>query len=302
MRKAFRHTGVLMMLAVVALGLVGAAYTLWYEKLTLVSNVTTGHLDANLSFHKWTGSGEGFDTASGSGAGKPVVAIVPEASTLLNGGASILLGMGGSGSGAGNFLYSNFPTGKPKPDCSGTLSNNNNTLTLNMKGLYPFAGCAFTINFESASGGIPFHLGIASETVTCNSGCPSQTMPGLPWTRGVVASSTSGPNAQSWSQTSDYAQCLALFNADWRSPAPPKLIKYPDQTYTDFVQVHENKPLTCTFMLILDENWRDGDAGSGYYDPAHWHSNQNLDITFTVNYVAYQWNENPAPAMLPTLP
>ena len=35
MRKAFRHTGVLMMLGVVALGLVGAAYTLWYENLTL---------------------------------------------------------------------------------------------------------------------------------------------------------------------------------------------------------------------------------------------------------------------------
>ena len=42
MRKAFRHTGVLMMLGVVALGLVGAAYTLWYEELNLNATVKTG--------------------------------------------------------------------------------------------------------------------------------------------------------------------------------------------------------------------------------------------------------------------
>ena len=38
-----------MMLAVVALGLVGAAYTLWYEELELNANISTGTLDADWS-------------------------------------------------------------------------------------------------------------------------------------------------------------------------------------------------------------------------------------------------------------
>ena len=49
MPKAFKHTGVLMMLAVVALGLVGAGYALWYEELTVTATVNTGTFNVDWS-------------------------------------------------------------------------------------------------------------------------------------------------------------------------------------------------------------------------------------------------------------
>ena len=164
MRKAFRHTGVLMMLGVVALGLIGAAYTLWYQNLSVTTTINTGTLAANWSFHPWSAgtSGEGtFGATSTSGLGKPVVALITSADNVgVNASASQILGQGGTGSGSARFTYGNFnpPTNvgsptpvKPVPTCEGALSPTDSgatSLTLTIGGLFPFAGCEFQIDID----------------------------------------------------------------------------------------------------------------------------------------------------------
>ena len=297
MRKAFRHTGVLMMLAVVALGLVGAAYTLWYQKLTLTTNISTGSLSAAWSFHPWSAGtgGEGtFATASSAGNGKPVVA-VPTV-TLLNGGVATLLGLSGSGSGSANFTWGNFnpPSNigipdpvKPPPTCAGAMTGT--TLTLTLGGLFPYAGCEFQIDISN-TGTVPFHLAVLSTKVQqCDASGPNCGVPAypnnMPWTRGVVTGSA------------NYAECLALLNADWKGTLPQQV----NDSGGHPVQIHPGNDLVCDFMIVLDENWWDGASGT-FADPSHWSSNQNLNFTITTTYAAYQWNESPSSTLLGTLP
>ncbi len=305
MRKAFRHTGVLMMLAVVALGLVGAAYTLWYQKLTLTTNISTGSLSAAWSFHPWSGAagGEGtFSATSQDGNGKPVVAILTQSETQLNQGASHILGSGGTGTGAGRFTWGNFnppsyngvPTpAKPFPTCQGAMtpSGASTTLTLTLGGLFPFAGCEFEIDISN-TGSVPFHLAVLSQVVKqchsdgtdCSTVIPSTE--NLPWTRGVVPGS---PN---------YDKCLALLNADWKGTLPQQVNLGNVDTGAP-VQIHPGagNDLVCDFMLVLDENWRNNSDPNGPFI-----SDQNLAFQITTQYVAYQWNESPSPSVLSSLP
>ena len=59
MKQPFRHIGVLMIMGIAALGLVAAAYTLWYEDLSVTANVTTANFDVDWSCQ--TGFAAGVD-------------------------------------------------------------------------------------------------------------------------------------------------------------------------------------------------------------------------------------------------
>ena len=292
------------MLGVVALGLVGAAYTLWYEKLTLTADVSTGSLNADWSFHNWSApaSGEGvFDSSSSnSGTGKPVVAILTQAESLLNQGASHILGGGGTGTGSGRFTWGNFnPTSnvgvpvpaKPHPSCTGGITpaaaGQPDTLHLEMSGLFPFAGCEYQIDITS-TGTVPFHVAVIGQEVQQCTGEPgnetcSDVTVNLPWTRGVVNQNDG-----------NYEKCLALFNADWQGQIPGQ-INLPNGGAP--LQIHPGTGLVCTFMLVLDENWRNNNDPNGPFI-----SDQNLHFKVTTQYATYQWNESPSGSVLTNLP
>ena len=177
MRKAFRHSGVLMMVAVVALGLLGAAYTLWYEDLTITTNVETGTLNADVSIHPYVSAVGNVvtwgaaETEEGSypGAGRPVVITCPaplpgglhSAGTLM---LDVIAGLGNPGPVYG-CTGGGFPAGKPPTVCNAAIASidaandtgDNNHLILNLSGLYPFAGCQFQTDVHNV-GSVPIHI------------------------------------------------------------------------------------------------------------------------------------------------
>ena len=136
MRKAFRHTGVLMMAAVAALGLLGAAYTLWFEDLELHAEVETGTFDID-----WSIEGDGAH---------PIV------STDFG------------------TTFGQFPEGKPPTGCdigigpsdipgnpgNGVGTEDLNVMKLYLLGLYPYAGCEFWIDVHN-DGTVPAHVTFA---------------------------------------------------------------------------------------------------------------------------------------------
>jgi hypothetical protein len=144
MPKVYRHVGVLFMLAVVALGLLGAAYTLWYEDLSIEADVTTGVFDAN-----WTLTGAAsapkYAVVSGSSATPAFGDFTDTEAAKL---ASLTCGQSISSSGAG---------------VGANDTGSNNVLTLEMTNLYPFTGCLFTVNFGLANDStVPAHFQITS--------------------------------------------------------------------------------------------------------------------------------------------
>jgi len=177
MRKAFRHTGVLMMMGVVALGLLGAAYTLWYEDVTVTSNVETGTFDADVSIHPWDDETSTFDedgdteVAVYPGAGRPVVIVCPDPVDFVNAGPVMLavaLANGGPvvGGPYEGCTGGDFPEGKPPTICDAEIKtvlgqandeSDNNHLILSMSGLYPLAGCQYKTDLHNA-GSVPLHL------------------------------------------------------------------------------------------------------------------------------------------------
>lgn len=140
MRKAFRHTGVLMMLAVVALGLLGAAYALWYEDLSLNATVNTGTLNANWTLHSVTGDPAG-----------PSVQAVRSTNTGTSWGPFVLPNEAGKQTTCSAAISTNAAG-----DQTGT-GGDNNVLTLVAENLYPFAGCEFGIDIDS-TGTVPIHI------------------------------------------------------------------------------------------------------------------------------------------------
>jgi len=298
MRKAFRHTGVLMMVAVVALGLIGASYTLWYEKLTMTTTVTTGNLDANWSIHSWS-NGAFSANSTATGNGQPVVHVATAAETVLNGGVATVLSDGllkGKTTDASYslFLESNFPAGKPKPTCTAS-GGNGNDLVLTMSDLFPYAGCEFQLDLHSA-GSVPFHMAITDVKVEQlkNGQWVTPDHPGnMPWSRGF-------PN---WNDNGDGQKCFSFFSADWKGTIPGQINLLDANLASTGVplQIHPDHDLVCNFKLILDENWWDGVSGTSG-NPAHYFSNQGLTFRITVKYVAYQWNEQPSGTLHSTLP
>jgi len=302
MRKAFRHTGVLMMLGVVALGLVGAAYTLWYEDLILETTIETGTLDADWSFHAWAPDSEGTDAhgflnTSASGVGKPVVAIITNA-TQANGGVASHLGISGSGVGAIHFQNENFPAGKPQPVCTGTIGSTgvvpgdsndvaqDNKLTLEAYGLFPYAGCEWEIDISN-DGTVPFHVAFQSVKIqecldhtgsTCNGGWTDTGMEstGGPWTRAIL-----GDNRDY--QTGNYAVCQSVLGADWTyrpgsaNPGPEIL-----NSGNVPVQIHGGESVVCRLILVLDQNAQA----------------EGRLFRYTVSWRTFQWNESPADSLI----
>ena len=296
MRKAFRHTGVLMMLAVVALGLIGAAYTLWYDKLTMEATISTGTLDADWSIHP----------LSQTSAGLPVVAVPTNVG--LNGGVASYMSdnLNGGKTTAhswGLFTNANFhtPAGvdKPQPQCDGAVDTANDTLTLTMSGLFPYAGCDYEIDLHS-TGSVPYHIAIKDSTVEQWFSVPSESGGGhwgvpvqtanMPWSRGFPSHNGDG----SYTGTDAEAQCFSFFNADWKGPIPGQ-INLGNVSTGAPIQIHPGADLNCKIRFVLDENWWNGDrTGLGSADPDHNISNQGLQFRITTHYTAYQWNETPA--------
>lgn len=151
MKKSIRHSGVLMMLGVFAIALMGSAYTLWYEDLTLEAEIETGELNLD-----WSIDGD----IDGSG-GTPVVAILDEGDTNLE-----FAPEGEESNGT------TVPANK-LPECDATIdgdegaangdSGDYNVLDLDLTGLYPYAGCEFDINITN-SGDVPAHLWLGDFT------------------------------------------------------------------------------------------------------------------------------------------
>jgi hypothetical protein len=273
MRKAFRHTGVLMMLGVVALGLVGAAYTLWFEDLQLGVTANTGTFNADMSIHPWNGSGFGNTTStegSQTGSGRPVVAVftAPRVQTRN----------------AGNVPYADykdFPVvggqQKPPTTCNsslghfGTLAVNtndtvdSNKLDLVMSGLYPYAGCEYQIDIHN-SGSVPFHISLLPTSVyqKCDgngNNCQNLT--------------TSWPALSFIADPASDNRCAALFGAG-SSTNPDSLGQL--QVAGVPVQIHTGDELLCKIKVVMDQ------AADG----------ENVQYKVQWNWRAYQWNELPS--------
>lgn len=224
MRKAFRHTGVLMMLGVVALGLIGAAYTLWYENLELTATVSTGTFDVDGSVH---------------GAAVPVV-------SLNNGGTYLTTAQAAVATGQSEAVI-----GSKMPSCTQAVgtdtdpANNNddqdidnNVVQLTASNLYPFAGCRYIIDIHN-TGTVPAHVALTNVTLTCTAVAPHLCPPPplAPWTNTLLPVSVGG--------TSNLAQCQAFLGAiaTWNG----------NDVEIPGIQLHAGNELACEFILALDQ-------------------------------------------------
>jgi hypothetical protein len=310
MRKAFRHSGVLLGSMIVALGLLGAAYTLWYEDLSLTANVTTGTFNAALSVHD-------LDTTTANSAvnvGLPVVGL-PTVSGV-NGGVATYLDpvpdtpprdfIDGA-SGYSNFTNANFGA-KPQPTCGATLSTDpaldandqgdTNSLVLDMSGLFPYAGCEYEIDITSV-GSVPLHFGVTSltfyECTGHGTGCSVSNGENAPWSLGLDPGQSSLAQCAAWLGNTfgkvvgpGGSPTIHGFNGGtgWiggiqintavSSPLANS-VAITNAGATTPIQLHQGDSLNCRFKLILDQN---GQAEGKHYQ-------------FKATYKAYQWNENP---------
>lgn len=299
MRKAFRHTGVLMMLAVVALGLVGAAYTLWFENLSLNVTANTGTFNADVSFANWTVSGYGADQNSGTGSGQPVVGVYPAGhfcdSTRSAQGAMTKPAncnyLGYDGFNYANWIFNGVDklaasgvqcniaigtTGTNGVDSNDTVSNN--LLTLNMVHLFPYAGCEYKVDIHN-SGTVPMHL--TAGPLGVYQKCPIGVAPNgtgcvnLTQQSPALSFATAGQDPNHTPDANDL-MCAAILGTH-----PGHLVV---DSSSKPIQIEPGGNVDCTFKVILDEV-----AGG-----------ENSTFYVTWNWTAHQWNE-PA-SMLPNFP
>jgi hypothetical protein len=306
MRKSSRHIGVLMVLSTLALGLVGAAYALWYEDLQVTANVSTGTFNVDLSLHDPV-------THANSTNGVPVVAKPPTGYGTLTSGVASYLEDGdpnrwftNGAQGYANFTNANFGA-KPQTTCTGALSSNaagandvgdTNVLTLNLGGLYPYAGCEFEIDITN-KGTVPMHFALTNlqyyECTGVNTGCTPADGSNAPWSTGLDPTMP----------TTQLNQCVAWLgntfgriqhngvdvhgfnggtgwagdgqiNLGLTSPAPGSA-RMENNAATTPLQLHENETVNCRFKIVLDQN---PGAEAKFYK-------------FVADYRAYQWNEAP---------
>ena len=156
MRKAFKHTGALMMAAVIGLSMIGAAYALWFEDLRFFAQVNTGTFDVDWSVE---------------GPAEPIVSTDLGESWLV--GQEIpadkepdcRYGAGGDGI---------FDVGDGQSTTNDVNSNNGFEVILD--DVYPYAGCQFLIDIHNV-GTVPAHFQVLS--VDCivqgdpNTDCPT---------------------------------------------------------------------------------------------------------------------------------
>ena len=269
MKKPFRHAGLLMIMGIIALGLVGAAYTLWYEDLSISANVTTARFDVDWSCQtgfaattKAVGTGVSANQTCGTTPTKQTVAILTSAANVTN----------------PTLIYTDFtdngddltavPAAKYIQTCSaaitgsgGTGANDTGTfniLTLTLSNLYPFAGCKFAIDIDVPSGNyVPAHF-----TMTAN----TNTLGAL----GVLSGSTG---------------TCAQIAAELNSPTAGNLV-INNNANTAPLQLHANERIFCTFLVYLKEILSDSSTVL---------ENQSAGTyTLTATIKAHQFNE-PAP-------
>ncbi|MCC6386335.1 MAG: hypothetical protein IT302_03010 [Dehalococcoidia bacterium] len=311
MRKSSRHIGVLMVLSTLALGLIGAAYALWYEDLQLTANVSTGTFNVDMSMH------DPVTHANGTN-GVPVVGKPPTGLGTLTSGAATYLEQGDpdrhftdGAQGYGNFTNANFGA-KPQTVCNGELSSqpigaandvgDTNVLTLNLGGLYPYAGCEFEIDITN-KGTVPMHFAVTSlqmfKCIGPGTGCSlSPTGGAVPWSTGLDPNMP-GPQlaaCAAWlgntfgrvlvggnelhgfnGGTSPGYSGSNQVNLGVTSPLPNNpAIEIGGLSATP-LQLHTNESVVCRFKIILDQN-----AGA-----------EGQNWQFIAKYRAYQWNEAP---------
>ncbi len=126
MRSAFRHTGVLLMAAIISLAVVDVGYALWFQVLTLNASVTTGTLDVQWSDH-------GTDPTYS-----------------LNQGDTFL-----------TPADVDFNPLKVVQTCAQTLDATLHELTITDTGFYPYAGCVHHVNIHN-DGTVPVHIDTAA--------------------------------------------------------------------------------------------------------------------------------------------
>ncbi len=314
MRKSSRHIGVLMVLSTLALGLIGAAYALWYEDLQLTANVSTGTFNVDMSMH------DPVTHANGTN-GVPVVGKPPTGWGSLTSGVASYLEYGppqglpddqsirnftDGAQGYGNFTNANFGA-KPQTTCSGALTSNaagandvgdTNVLTLNLGGLYPYAGCEFEIDITN-KGSVPMHFALTNlqyyECTGLNSGCYAADGNNAPWSTGLDPAMP-GPQlaacvawlGNTFGRIMHNAAEVHGFNggAGWGGDGQINLgltqaavgsARMENNAATTPLQLHENESVVCRFKMILDQN---PGAESKFY-------------RFVADYRAYQWNEAP---------
>jgi|GEM_PF-4788636 len=278
MRKAFRHSGVLMMAAVVALGLLGAAYTLWFEDLQITAQVSTGTFDADVSLHPWDPKEEGgfggSQTQPGTypGSGKPVVIVCgnPIPSNLA--AAHNLLASIGSGN-PYDCTFGGFPQGKPPTTCDASIATygaapanandvtDENQLNLVLGGLYPFAGCTYRVDIHN-SGTVPMHLNVMP--VGTYMLCPA----GATWANQTGCT----PLAISDPGISNIAQCTGpggIVDDDQDANGQVEYLN------GNAVQLHTGQEMVCDLTILLDQ-------GANL---------ENKVILASLTFRAYQWNE-----------
>ncbi len=134
MKNAFRHTGVLFMVAVIGLAVIGAGYALWFQVLTLNATVSTGDLDVQWSSH---------------GAVKEY---------SLNTGETFIHGPNDPTPADPGFIAA-----KAVQTCSQDIpaSGNGHVLNIADANLYPYAGCVHHIDIHS-TGTTPVHIDTSS--------------------------------------------------------------------------------------------------------------------------------------------
>lgn len=257
MQKPFRHLGVLMISGVVALGLVAAAYTLWYEDLSLNATVSTANFDVDWScqtaFIDGAGNGNSSHTDC-KGATKETVAIL---ATAVTGNAPLdytsFTDFGGS-----------VPAAKYIQDCSAAITSNasgangnggnNNQLTLTANNLYPYAGCKYAIDIDVPTGNmVPAHF-----TLTSSSNDSSGVV--------KVIASTTGPDA--------CTQIASSFN----TPVTSNAVITTDGTTP--LQLHADEHLYCTFLVYLQEEDSSGTTVA-----------EGANFTLSATIKAHQFNE-----------
>jgi hypothetical protein len=127
-KNAFRHTGVMLMVAVIGLAVIGAGYALWFQVLTLNASVTTGTLDVQWSDH---GTDPTYSLTTGDTFLKP----------------------GDAG----------FNPLKVVQTCTQTIdpTSSGHVINISDTGYYPYAGCVHRIDIHN-SGTIPVHIDTAA--------------------------------------------------------------------------------------------------------------------------------------------
>jgi hypothetical protein len=125
-KNAFRHTGVMLMVAVIGLAIIGAGYALWFQVLTLNASVTTGTLDVQWSNH-------GTD---------PTYSLDQGATFLTPADAT-------------------FNPLKVVQTCAQTLDATGHVINIVDTGYYPYAGCVHHIDIHD-DGTIPVHIDTAN--------------------------------------------------------------------------------------------------------------------------------------------